>query len=652
MMRCEKLLLLLPLSLAAVACSTDEPVAGAEVHYTEERVPCANRDPYRNLYFGDLHVHTARSWDAYGYYLTVTPVEAYRFARGEGPVHLPPLDEDGVGTREVRIGRPLDFAAVTDHAEYFGETHLCTTPGSSSYDTEACEAFRARGEYAVAGWGMQLVPEDPARLAEICGSDGTRCTGAARDVWAELVAAADAAYDRTASCTFTAFPGYEYTRSPQITNQHRNVLFRTSSVPELPVSGFEEPGPWGLWATLKSRCKEGTPGCDVVVIPHNMNWSNGTMFHPDFEPGLEVTGSIAEAAALRAEMEPIMETFQHKGDMECENGVSGAERSHDPACAFEKLRPPPIEDCGAETGFGGVKDQGCVSRYDFVRGILLQGLREQRGALGMNPYRLGVIGSTDTHNGTPGNTWEEGWPGHVGTADDTPKERLGEGNTTHRGRINNPGGLMAAWAVELSRDAIFEAIRRREVYATSGTRIALRLFGGWELPEDLCESDALVQTGYRRGVPMGGELAPSPSDSAAPVFVVQARHDPGPPGRTGVLLQRVQIIKGWIDADGIAREAVFDVAGDAAGSSSVDEETCEPSGGGHERLCAVWRDPEFDPEHPAFYYARVLENPTCRWSTRACNALPPDQRPEGCADPDIQRTIQERAWSSAIWFTP
>jgi len=327
------------------------------------------------------------------------------------------------------------------------------------------------------------------------------------------------------------------------------------------------------------------------------------------------------------------------------------EREEDPLCRFEKLRFPPIPDCGEGTGWGAVKDGGCVSRLDFLRGILLAGL-EQGARLGINPYQVGLIGSTDSHNGTPAYTTEEHFHGHVGNADDTIEERMGEGNMTHKGRINNPGGLAAVWAVERSRDAIFEALQRREVYATSGTRIALRFFGGWSYPDQLCGDAQLALTGYRKGVPMGSLLRQRPDDASAPRFVLQARADPGTAKSPGTALQRAQIIKGWIDGLGKRHEKIYEVAGDPNNNASVDPSTCKKNGMGAPHLCVVWQDPAFDPAQRAFYYARVVENPTCRWSTWQCISLPAAKRPKGCTDPNIEKVIQERAWSSPIWYEP
>jgi hypothetical protein len=238
----------------------------------------------------------------------------------------------------------------------------------------------------------------------------------------------------------------------------------------------------------------------------------------------------------------------------------------------------------------------------------------------------------------------------VGLVDDTVLKRLGEGTVTHEGLINNPGGLAGVWAEERSRDAIFAALRRGETFATTGPRIVVRFFGGWDYPADLCARDDLAAVGYAGGAPLGGTLSDR-GGAPAPILVVRASADPGTPGDPGVPLQRLQIVKGWIDAAGVPQERVFDVAGDPGGGT-VDPETCERSGGGAETLCAVWTDPAFDPALPAFYYPRVLENPTCRWSAHDCRALAPADRPPVCEDPAVVRVIQERAWGSPIWYEP
>ena len=632
----------------ALACVCSLAVlagCGAPAPYVEPRQPCADHNPQRNLYFGDLHVHTTYSFDAHMFDVRTTPEEAYRFARGE-PVALPPLDADGNGTRTIQIDRPLDFAAVTDHAEFLGEVQTCSVPGSPAYDSAACAGFRAGGNENVINFGVKLALDPTERDPDICGADGRGCQTAAGEVWKRIQEAAAGAYDRSAQCGFTSFVAYEYSAATGFSTLHRNVIFRNDRVPA-PVTYFEAGTPDELWQALDTTCKKKLHGCDALAIPHNPNESNGKMFY------VESSGDLAtdrKRAERRAAWEPLVEIYQHKGDSECMNGLGGFVGEPDEACDFEKSPRDPFEDCGDGTGNGGVSRLGCYSMRDFVRGALLTGLRESE-RIGVNPFRLGIIASTDTHNGTPGAVAEDRFVGHRGLDDGTPALQLGSGSLTPGGIQFSPGGLAAVWAEENSRPALFDALRRREVYGTSGPRLAVRFFGGWTLPDDLCDRPDLVETGYRDGVPMGGELPARTDGADAPRFVVSALRDPGTAARPGVELQRVQIVKGWVDA-GELHQQVFDIAGNADDGATVDEATCTPSGGGADSLCAVWRDPAFDAGQHAFYYARVLEDPSCRWSTYVCNRLAAADRPPACTDPSVPKTIQERAWTSPIWYTP
>ena len=600
------------------------------------REACADTDPLRNLYWGDLHVHTAWSFDAWYEGVRTTPEQAYDFARGA------PLDL-GFGP-ELRLERPLDFAAVTDHAEFLAEISLCSSEDATSWDDPWCADLREMtGTEAVQRLGTQNSLEDPTRF-EIC--DSYDCRELAMDVWQRLQRAAEEAYDRTASCSFTTFIGYEWTGTTDISNIHRNVIFGGAVVPDYPTSYFEAPSEVRLWRALEQSCLDAGEGCDVLAIPHNANLSNGTMFVPDVPPGSDP----AELASLRAELEPLVELIQHKGDAECIPGVSGVLGAEDELCSFEKMQLPPISDCGEGTGSGAMIGLGCTSRTDYLRGTLLEGL-VQRRQLGVNPYRLGVIGSTDTHLGTPGFVDERSYVGHTGAPEDSPAERLADPNLRPVGILTNPGGLMAVWSEANERGALFDAMRRRETYATSGPRIALRFFGGWEYSDEICDAADLVERGYAGGVPMGGVLPESrkeTGDSEAPVFVVQAFADAGTESAPGVDLERVQIVKGWLDELGQRHEQVYDLAVDSA-EKSVDLSTCLPQGDGASSFCVRWQDPDYRPGQEAFWYARVLENPTCRWSAWQCLEIPEADRPAGCADPAVPWTIQERAWSSPIW---
>lgn len=621
-----------------VGCGDDD----GRPEYVDEREPCAQFDPLKSVYWGDLHVHTRNSFDAWVFDVRTTEAEAYGFAQGE-PLTL---FEGTEAAREVHLDRPLDFAAVTDHAEYLGEVSLCTTAGSAEYGEDTCEGYRMADDDTILRFGLALTEDPPSRFSDVCGRNGARCRDVALEIWGRIQAAAEDAYDRSSACRFTSFVGYEWTAVTAASNLHRNVIFRSARVPAAPLAYFEFPKLEQFHAALRSSCQSNLEGCDVIAIPHNSNWSNGNMFF------VEDTGAPLEEqrrqAELRADLEPIFEIFQHKGDGECSNGLSGVGAT-DEQCDFEKLRRDFV-DCGDGTGFGGTGGVGCVSRLDFLRGILLEGLKEQR-RLGINPYPLGVVASTDTHNGTPGLVREEGYVGHWGNNEDTPERRLGRGTITPAGVIFNGGGLVAVWAEENSREAIFDALRRKEAFGTSGPRITVRVFGGWDLPEDLCAAPDLVERGYEDGVPMGGTLAAAPA-GAAPRLVISALMDPGTEDRPGAPLQVVQVVKGWVDEAGAPHVEVFDVAGDPDNGASVDVATCETSGAGASSLCTVWTDPAFDPAAHAYYYVRVLENPTCRWSAWLCNRLPEAERPETCADPEIPKVIQERAWSSPIWYVP
>ena len=598
---------------------------------------CENFDPLRRPFFGDLHVHTRHSLDASTQGTRTSPRQAYAFARGES-LGIQPFDRDGAPGRFVQLKRPLDFAAVTDHAELFGELATCNNPDLPGYDSLVCRVYR--------GWPRMAFFLMNGRGAEpfsFCGERGEVCAAAARGPWLEIQEAAEEAQDRSPSCRFSSFVGYEWTKSVEsASNLHRNVIFRNEVVPEAPADAIRSPTPESLWDDLDRDCREVGKGCDAVVIPHNSNLSAGNMFRLQRLDDGEPYGT--EEAQRRAYNEPLVEIMQHKGDSECSLDAS----SEDEACGFEKL--PYDSFMGRFFTLG--RQSPAASNY--VRHALGEGLLA-RESLGSNPLAFGVIGSTDTHLGTPGLVSERGYPGHGGAGipvgEKLPDMLLDPIEY-------NPGGLAVLWAEENSRDALFEAMRRRETYATSGPRITLRFFAGYELPADLCQSGDFARKGYASGVPMGGELPPPPAPGSAPTLAISALRDPGLPHEPGSLLARLQVVKLSV-REGEVRESVVDVAG-GDGQAGVDTYSCRVWGSGHDRLCAVWTDPDFDPDRPALYYARVLENPSCRWSTWACNAqgidcrLPDSVREgyEACCDNRIPRTTQERAWSSAIWYTP
>lgn len=620
---------------------------GTDSQYEDQREPCSVRNPLKNVYFGDLHVHTSLSFDAWIWDVRSQPEDAYRFAKGE-TITLQPTGENEGGRGEIRLERPLDFAAVVDHGELLAEVEACVTPDSGVYDSLNCRLFR-RGDFlSTIVITQQLAFKNPRRSEEICGSGKVDCALLAKEVWGRLVQAAEEAYDRTSECTFTSFPGYEYTGTPAVSNRHRVVLFRNSTVPDRPITYFEAPAPHELWRQLKETCLEGIRGCDVMSVPHNSNASNGGAFRVNY-PGAEDPAEQRKLASLRAEIEPLVEIFQQKGDSECMNGLWGVEGERDPLCDFEKIREEGSPDCEDRAGSLGDVRLGCVSRLDYVRNVLLEGLREEQ-RIGVNPYTLGFIADTDTHNSIPGHVLEDRYVGHLANQDDTPEKRLEIKDNV----ANNPGGLTAVWAEENTRNAIFTALKNREVYATSGPRIEVRFFGGWDYPDTICDDLDFVSIGYQRGVPMGAVLPPKPIRASAPVFAVSASRDSDSPAGGGTPLQRIQIIKGWVEGGQKFTSRVHDVAGSADNGASVDLDTCERMGQGFDTLCTVWTDPDFDPARPAYYYARVVENPTCRWSTYECNRLREDGQdlPETCNGEDTTTTVQERAWTSPIWYRP
>ena len=610
--------------------------ARAEAPHAETREPCRHREALRQPFFGDTHVHTALSFDAVGQGTRNGPRDAYRFARGEA-VGVQPYDDDGKPLRTIRLRRPIDFAAVTDHAELLGETRICSAPGLPGYDSIVCRISRRWPwlAYMLVN-GSMMDSSDPQRYS-FCGEHGERCLEAAAGPWQEIQRAAEEFYDRSAACRFTAFVGYEWSGNPDSKMIHRNVLFRNAVVPPRPSNYIEDRTGERLWQRLRDECLEAGTGCDVLVIPHNANLSGGLLFRTESADGAPLSRADAE---LRASLEVLLEVNQHKGDSECRAADS------DPLCSFEKLPFSTMRESALPWTWSTPPENS------FAREVLGAGLVQQ-SKLGVNPFKLGLIAATDTHLAAPGLVDEDRFVGHAA------------GRSTSRTEVPplpdqwwfNPGGLAGVWAEENSRESLFVAMRRREAWGTSGPRIVVRFFGGFDLPEDLCSAHEFAAVGYARGVPMGGDLAAPANPAAKPRFAVWAARDAGTDDAPGTPLQRIQIVKLWAE-NGAAREQVFDVAGNAANGADVDLATCTPKGQGADTLCSTWSDPAFDPAQQALYYARVVENPSCRWTQWACNARSVDcaaGAPDGleaCCDPGVPKTLQERAWTSPIWYAP
>lgn len=596
--------------------------------------PCADYASERRAYFGDLHVHTNYSQDAsWRMGARATPDDAYRFAKGE-KISLPPYDAAGESVRELQLARTLDFAMVADHAEGLAAVRMCRTlpPDERPY---LC------GKSAFLILAVSAVSKVLPFIDVLCEESSEACSTAYRAAWADTINAAEQHQD---NCNFTAFVGYEWSGSLLMSNMHRNVVFRSASVPEVPISSIEEPYVEDLWRRLDEQCLNAGIGCEAITIPHNANLSKGDMFSLTQGNG---DAMDAETAARRARYERLAEIIQHKGASEC---FYAAGVGADELCAFEQLSFGSF----AEKYFPVLKEEPKNdSRY--LREALKLGL-SAKSSLGVNPFEIGFVGSTDSHIAASGGVEENNYGGHHG-AQRIPGD--GAGPLLPDLVEQNPGGLAVLYAEQNTRDALFDAMQRREAYATSGTRIQLRLFAGWELPGDLCARSDAIEQAYQLGVPMGAVLSPE-GQSGAPRFFVSAARDSGALGVASTPLQHVQIVKGWVTADGVSQERVYEVAGEPDSDASVDLSTCARSGSGHDSLCSVWQDPDFDPEQEAFYYARVMENPSCRWQQRVCvaNAVScsnPEQVPEmlrGCCDDSVPRTVNERAWSSPIWIAP
>ena len=618
------------IALFATACSPppgdDEASETAASQVTApvtahtEPAPVVDSNPLRNAYFGETHLHTAYSLDAYIGGARLTPADAYRFAKGEAVEAL------GQGNR---ISKPLDFAAVTDHAEYLGEMQSTMVEGTPGHDQELLQQLRAlTDENERRQWFLKYVimntrgdkPQHPPFYA---GPETTK------SAWKVTL---DAAEQHNDPGRFTALVAFEWSSSPKGANLHRDVILRGAQVPDLPVSSFEDPREEGLWEWLGGLEKQ---GINVLAIPHNSNASKGLMFADTNSRGEPLDLGYAEQ---RAHFEPLIEMMQVKGNSE-------VHRKFWPADEFADF-----ENADSLAKFS----ERVIEKRNFVRTGVTSGLAcEQK--LGANPYKLGFVGGTDSHNGMPGDVEEYDWPGGHGLEDGSPARRQGaEVGGWLEAKDLNPGALTGVWAESNTRDSIWDAMKRRETFATSGTRLRVRFFGGWDFPQDLTGQPDMLQRAYAGGVPMGGDLQPS-KQASTPRFVVWAVKDPD-----GANLDRIQLIKTWVDADGEPHETIHDVVWSEPETRVRGVDGKLPPVGnsvdlgnasyrntiGAAELSAVWSDPEFDPARHALYYIRVLEIPTPRWSTH-------DAVKAGLELLDnVPATVQERAWSSPIWYSP
>lgn len=605
---------LIVVGLAHVHCAY-----AAEESYS----PYADRLYPENVYWGDTHVHTSRSPDAYSMLNRLDPEVAYRFAKGETVVSHSGL--------RLRISKPLDFLVVSDHAAFTG-----VFPGLDAEDPRLLQTELGKRwhrlyqedkrqqvmmEFADVLWGR--------REGEV--EDGFRLS-----VWQDVI---DQAEKHNSPGQFTAFVGYEWTSTVNGNNLHRNVIFRDGADRAgqvLPFSALDSGDPEDLWAWMRDY--EQHTGGKVLAIPHNGNLSNGTMFADRTFSGETLARRYAQT---RSRWEPLYEVTQVKGDGEAHPFLSPDDGFAD----FETW------DAGNMTQ---VAKQPAMLKYEYARSALKLGL--QFGAeFGVNPYKFGMIGSTDSHTSFA-NSAENNFFGKMANEEpDSPGRQYRKGFMADIQPIPYnyaASGYAAVWARGNTREALFDAMQRKEAYATTGPRIVLRFFGGWEFEQGSESRPDYADIGYRQGVPMGGDLIDAP-EGQSPDFVIVASKDPD-----GANLDRIQVVKGWLDSNGNAHEEAYNVAvsdGRKIGEDgnvkplkhTVDLATATYLNSiGDATLAVTWSDANFDPAQRAFYYVRVLEIPTPRWTTYDSVFF---NEPRSDAVPAI---IQERAYSSPIWYTP
>ena len=609
--------------------------AAAEKLFPTKRAysPYTGRNFPNRPFFGDTHLHTSFSMDAGAFGARLGPADAYRFAKGE--------QVTASSGQPAKLSRPLDFLVVADHSDnmgffpqlFAGKPEMLADPtGRRWYDLIQNGKGAEAAVQIIVSFSQGTFPK---ALASLPG------TPAYRSAWQETVKAAEEANEPR---RFTAFIGYEWTSNTGGNNLHRNVIFRDGGARASLVEPFTTQKPLGsdnprdLWKWMQAY--EEKTGGDVLAIAHNGNLSNGRMF-PMIEPG---TGKRIDRdyAETRAKWERLYEATQIKGDGEAHPFLS----PNDEFANFERWDKGNLDLSEAKTPE--------MLQHEYARSGLKLGLKLE-GELGVNPYKFGLIGSTDSHNGLAA-VEEDNFFGKTSAAEPSAER---SGHVFLKGKAGTiqewqtvSSGYAAVWATENTREALFDAMERRETYATTGSRMAVRLFGGFDFEEADANTRSPAVAGYTKGVPMGGDLGPAPSGKS-PTFLVAALKDP-----VGANLDRYQIVKGWIDASGEVQEKVYDVAS-SGGRKPVADGKLPPVGNtvdvananwsntiGAPELIAVWRDPEFDPKQRAFYYGRVLEIPTPRWTSY-------DAKYYGVKlAPEVPTSTQERAYTSPIWYSP
>lgn len=560
----------------------------------------------RDIYWGDMHIHTGYSFDAFIGGIVSTPDDAYKYAKGNS------IDVLG---KVNKLRRPLDFAAVTDHSEYFGELYTILHKEAPAHLAVLPRYFRSviGDTIKQAELFMTLLRNvgkvNKSHLDFFQGYETTKKT------WDKEIAAAEENYEPG---KFTTFAAYEWTQGVGLAHNHRNIFFKDMVVPDYPISAVEAPTVTQLWESLEVFRNGGST---VMAVPHNPNLSEGFAFEDTYPDGSPIDLEYAKLSNLN---EPLAEIHQAKGNSE----VHAALWQNDEYANFENY------------------SQGEPKKNNYIRHVLKKGL-EYEDKLGTNPYKFGLIGSTDTHNATPGNTEEDDvFIGNHATLDLAAEQRASRvwilDTTMQIYESVNPGGLMGVWSEANTRTDIYDAMVRKETYATSGTRIQVRFFCGYDIDKNKTDYDELVEDGYQHGVHMGSTL--KTFENKSPTFSFWATKDPD-----GANLKKIQMIKGFYQ-EGEIKEEIYDVVTSKNQVNQGDEVDLKTGAWNKENGSSVlqgyWEDPDFDPSVRAFYYIRILEVKTPRWNL--WDEIKYDvEYPES-----TPKTIHERAWSSPIWINP
>ena len=598
--------------------AVSSPVAAATVVGTPTR-----------LLWGDLHVHSNLSFDAFSFgNKTLTPADTFAFARGDTLTSS--------GGLQAKLAQPLDFLMVSDHAEFMGVMRELNADNPALMQADVAQRWK---QMLADNKLTEVIGDFVGSIARTVEYGSQIPVQFTKDIWQEVN---DSAEEYNNPGTFTALIGYEWTSMIDGRNLHRNVIFRDGpdkTLKHLPYPSTSGRNPEELWAALQAYVDE-TSG-DVITIPHNGNLSDGLMFAEAQGNGEPITDNYAK---LRMRWEPVYEMTQVKGDAEAHPLLS----PDDPFADFENWD---------ETNIGmDPRDQENKAQslaHEYARPVLKTGLKLGR-ELGTNPFKFGMIGSTDAHTSLATADSDNFYGKFKDSEPSVSRLDNKMGGSLWPNRDLAASGYAAVWARDNTRAEIYDALARREVYASSGPRIVVRFFAGWNLPEDLDKAPDVVEQGYALGVPMGGDLPAAPTDTDGPDFVILAEKD-----ALGAGLDRVQVIKGWLDEAGELHEKIYDVAwaGDrtpdpATGlvamlPSTVDaDKATYDADSGATSLSAVWRDPNFNAADDAFYYVRVLQVSTPRWTTYDAVRYAA-QRPT-----DVPAELQERAYTSPIWYTP